>query len=124
MSKDETTYNRVSDYSLFHRELGSGYYAIDVDWVEYRAGRGIVALICVTGNIEDKFRIHDIKKIVWGRTEFERKVINMIADKLEVPAYYVVHDTALTVFHVHNIKNLKEFKVMTEEDYKKFIKNL
>lgn len=123
-SKKEKTNERASDYSQWHRTLGSGCYAVDVDWVEWRAGRGVVALICATGRLNDHNHIMNSKKFILNRTEVERKVCLEISESLEVPAYFVIHTTDLSLFHVHSIKNWNNYQVMNKEEYTEFIKNL
>ena len=122
--KLEKTGVRASNYSVWHRLLGPEYFAVDVDFVEYRANRGIVALLAVTGECNDEFHILNSKKYIWARTELERKILAELSAKLGVSAYYVIHTRDLSLFHVHNLADLGIFQVMGSQKYAKFIKDL
>lgn len=125
MSKQEKLGVRASEYSQWHRTLGDGCYGVDLDWVEYRANRGIVALIDVTGNLKNEEHIINSKKMIWDRTEIQREILETIAKALGVPAYFVIHTTDLNLFHVHNLAyDLKDFTRLTRYQYTEFIKGL
>jgi hypothetical protein len=119
MSKQISHWDKMSDadYSQMHRTI-SGAYAIDIDQVEWRADRGIVAIICTTGNLNDKYHILNAKPRIWERTKFERMIATEIASKLNVPAFYVIHTKDLSCFHVHNLANISEFTELSQESYK------
>ncbi len=124
-TKMEKTGERNSKYSEWHRSLGPEYLAIDIDFVEYRRNKGIVGVLAVTGRCKDEGHIINSKKYIWERTEIERKIMKEISNKLNVPAYYVIHDDSLSIFHVHNLnKNLSEFEAMNTNQYSNFIKTL
>ncbi len=123
--KLEKTNSRQSPYNDWHRNLGQECYAIDIDWIEYRTNKGIVAIICTTGKLKDNNHIINSKPMIWTRTELERKIIKEIATKLNVPGYYVIHSEDLTEFHVHNLReDLKNYIRMGQKEYTDFIKNL
>lgn len=125
MSKQEKLGVRASAYSQWHRTLGDGCYGVDLDWVEYRANRGIVALIDVTGNLNNEEHIINSKQMIWNRTEMQREILETVAKSLGVPAYFVIHTTDLSIFHVHNLAyDLKDFTSLTRFQYTEFIKSL
>ena len=121
MVKPEITGQRDLSYNIWHRKLGNPFYMIDVDCVEWRAGRGVVALIekaLITG----KFTLQQI--IQYKR--FEIKVITEIAAKLNVPAFMVFHTENLDQFEVYQIKNEQAhfLGTYTEKGYSDFVKAL
>lgn len=123
--KMEHTGLRTSEYSLWHRTLGKEYLMLDIDCVEYREGRGIVALIAVTGRCNNEAHIKNAKKFIWDRTNVERKILIALSQGINCPAYYVIHDNNLTVFHVHDLsEDLGKFQSMDRNQYAEFIKNL
>jgi len=122
--KKEKTFQRVSDYSLWHRSLGSEFLAIDLDWIEFRIDRGVVALICTTSRLKDEQHLINSKKFIFKRINLERKIVLNIAEQLNAPAYFVIHTDDLKFFHVHDLNNLEKFEVMDQNKYGEFIKNL
>jgi len=123
-TKEEKTYERVSDYSLWHRSLGSEFLTVDIDFVEYRNGRGIVGIICTTSRLKNENHLINSKKFIFKRIFLERKIVLDISKKLNVPAYFVIHTDDLSVFHVYNLEDMDSFKIMNKEQYGDFIKNL
>ena len=122
-TKPERTGERASEYSLWHRQLGSGCYAVDVDWVEYRFNRGIVAFICATSRFNSEQHLINSKPMVFARTELERKIVKQLSEVMKVPAFFVMHLTDLSLFHVYDLSSMT-FKVMNKEEYGDFIKKL
>lgn len=61
--KGEHTGERTTEYSLWHRSLGSKYLTLDIDFVEYRKDRGIVAIVAVTGRLNNEKHIINAKNI-------------------------------------------------------------
>ena len=107
--KQEKTGIRPSEYSKWHRELGPEFLAVDIDYVEYRNDKGIVALIDVTGNMEDERHIINSKQYIWNRTVVQRKILSHLSKTLGVPAYFVLHTKDLKTFHIHDLnKNIEE----------------
>lgn len=124
-TKQEKIGGRPSKYSEWHRTLGAAFSAVDIDYVEYRKDRGIVALIDVTGNMVDEGHIVNSKKFIWRRTDVQRRVLSTISKALNVPAYFVLHTEDLSVFHVHDLGgDLTNFKKMSKQEYETFIKSL
>lgn len=124
-TKTEKTGERNSDYSLWHRSLGADFLAIDIDWVEYRKDRGIVGFLAVTGKCVDEKHIINSKRFIWERTHLERKILKSLSDSIKAPAYFVIHDNDLSIFHVHDLsKDLSVFQAMNKEEYSNFIKKL
>lgn len=124
-TKEERTFKRVNNYSLWHRTLGSDYLSVDVDFVEYRAGRGVVALFGVTSGLENERHIINSLPFIFKRTTVEFKVMREIAVNLGVPAYYVIHTDDLKIFYVYKISGVEYIcKIMNQEEYANFIKKL
>ena len=124
-TKMEKTGERNSAYSAWHRSLGADYLAVDIDFVEYRKGRGIVAVLAVTGNCNDENHIQNSKKFIWARTSLEREILLNLSQKLSVPAYFVIHDNDLSVFHVHDLNiGLASYQRFDNTAYGTFIKQL
>jgi hypothetical protein len=124
-TKTEKTGERNSDYSLWHRSLGAAFLAVDIDFVEYRQNRGIVAFIAVTGRLNDEKHIMNSKKFIWKRTAVERKIMLELSLKTGVPAFFTIHNNDLSLFHVHNLaEDLSDFKRMNQKEYGDFIKQL
>lgn len=124
-TKTEKTGQRNSAYSLWHRSLGADYLAVDIDFVEFRKGKGIVAFLAVTGECVDENHIINSKKYIWQRTQLEREILVTLSVKVNVPSYFVIHNNDLTIFHVHDLsKNLTEYTKMNNEEYASFIKHL
>lgn len=127
MTKPETIGTRPRAYSEFHRSFCSNAYAIDIDFVEWRSGRGIVALFGVTGNMNDEGHLVLSRPYIWKRTEMERKVLCEMASKLGVPAFYVFHTISLDIFHVYSLLNnecLDLYVRFNASEYRQFIEKL
>jgi hypothetical protein len=123
--KCEKTGNRPSEYSLWHRSLGPEYFAIDLDYIEFRKERGIVAFIAVSGETINEKHLINSKKYIWARTLIERGILKRLSEKTGIPAFFVIHTKDLKIFHVHNLgEDLSTFKKMEKEEYSKFIKLL
>ncbi len=124
-TKPEKLGVRATEYSQWHRTLGDGCFGVDLDWVEFRLDRGIVAIIDVTGNLNDENHITNSKKMIWNRTNMQREILETVAKALGVPAYFVIHTTDLSLFHVHNLAyDLKDFTRLSRSQYTEFIKSL
>ncbi|MDC7724449.1 hypothetical protein PNF31_27495 [Priestia megaterium] len=124
--KTETTGKRPTSYSNWHRKsLSAECLAVDVDFVEYRLNRGIVGLFAVTGECNDENHIKNSKRFIWNRTKVERQVLVELSQKVGCPAYFVIHDNDLTVFHVHDLsEDLKDYTRMDNKEYSEFIEKL
>lgn len=116
MSRIETTFERPSDYSQWHRSLPDCCKVQDIDFVEYREndkGLEIVAII-ETGR--------------WSRSKFvgnQVEITKMIAERLNVPAYFVeyVIDDNRSIFRIRSL-DINEDRIMSENEYKNFIMRL
>ena len=98
-------------YNNWHFDkLPREYYAMDIDFLEIRKGRGIVALVEVKNEYEK------VKK--WQLDYYIE-----LSGKLNVPAYLVIHRKNLTEFKVTNLIT-KETKLFDEQQHINFIKNL
>lgn len=123
--KQEKTGKRPSEYSQWHRLLGREYLAVDIDYVEYRTGRGIVALIDVTGEMEDERHLLNSKKYIWARTEIQREILSTMSKALGVPAFFVLHTKGMTIFHVYDLSDIMEKPLrMSCAEYTSFVKSL
>ena len=124
-TKTEKTGQRSSEYSLWHRSLGSEFFAVDIDYVEFRRGRGIVAFIAVSGQVEDEKHLMHSKPYIWERTKMEREILLQLSKKIGVPSFFVIHTKDLSLFHVHKLdENLDKFTKMDQPEYANFIRTL
>jgi len=126
-TKQEKQGTRISAsaYSKWHRTLGAEFCCMDLDYIEWRKDRGIVALIDVTGNLNDEQHIINSKPIIFQRTEMQREVLIDLGRAIGVPSYFVIHTKDLQCFHVHNLhKDIKDYTSMTQYQYEEFIKSL
>src|SRR3990167_79241 len=124
-SKQETIRFRPTEYSEFHRTLGGDCYATDIDFVEFRPGRGIVGFFGVTGRLKDEKHLINSKPMIWARTEVERQILYQLSISTGKPAFLVIHTSDMNTFHVHNIKNsIDQFDKFNQEEYTQFIKKL
>lgn len=119
MVTKERTFKRSSKYSKWHRTLPDYCYVMDLDWVEWRNGKGVVALIEVAIRKNEQLLENLIKQ-----KEFEITVLVEIATKLKVPAYVVYHEEDLSIFYVKPLKPNTVWQVMKKKDYAKFIEGL
>ena len=112
-------------YTEWHHTLGEQYYRTDIDHVEFRSNRGIVALIDTTARFKDEAHLINSKPYVWERSGMQREILTSTSKALGVPAYFVLHTDDLTIFHVHDLSRpLIEYTAMDEPTYRKFIMNL
>ena len=123
MVKPEFTGKRDLTYNLWHRTVGDQYYMLDVDCLEWRNGRGIVAII-ERGlyNSESNYS----KEAIIRFKRFELKVVTELSQKLKVPAYLTFYNIELSEFDVYQIQSEQalHFKKMNVEEYSNFIRNL
>jgi len=121
--KPEFTGKRDLTYNKWHRTLGNPYYMLDVDCLEWRKERGIVAV--VERSLYRKECGYSQRDII-NFKKFEIKVITELSQKLKVPAYLVFYNEELTIFDVYKIENEKAifWKTMNHEQYADFIRNL
>lgn len=111
MTKPEFTNNRDLRYSHWHREALPGWcYATDLDWIEWRSDKGIVAFL------ETKMN---------GRlSPFQQKVYAELERITGIPAFYVSYDKQLTVFTVTRISDGSSVGIFNEEEYVAWITGL
>jgi hypothetical protein len=118
----------ASAYSLWHRsKIFEGCFTVDVDYVEFRNGRGVVALICVTSRLNDVQHMDNSKSMIFERSKAERRQLWFLSSSAGVPAYYVIHLTDLTVFDVYRVfedGELHDFLRMDRDRYVQFIRGL
>lgn len=120
MVRQEESGERDLAYSGWHRTLPNFCYMIDADSIEWRPGRGVVAII---ETCRGTATVH--KKV------FQMKVLKEVATKLQVPFYIVSYYEnlgKLTYFDVYDltVKDWPECdkRGMTEEAYRRFIQGL
>ena len=102
-------------------------YATDIDFVEWRSGRGIVALISVTGEMIDEAHMESCKKFIWERTEIEREILCTLAKSAGVPVYYVLHTSDMKTFHVYTLLDSNwrtTYERMDADMYRRFVEAL
>ena len=126
MVKPERTGNRESDliYSTFHRSLPPFCYMSNLDSVEWRAERGIVAFI--------ETAIRDQKQTLSQQIDtkkFEAKLLLELQYRTKIPSFIVFHNLELTTFQVFKVtpeieSKMYLWKVLNQVEYKQFIKNL
>ena len=123
--KGEKTGERDLSYSLFRRTVGRKMYSIDIDMVEYRQDRGIVGFFAVTGRCRSEQHILNSKRFIWKRTKLEREILSTLSKSVNAPAFFVIHDNDLSIFHVHDLsKPLDEYTYMDRDKYTEFIRSL
>lgn len=123
MVKREFTRKRDLTYNDWHRTIGNPYCMMDLDCVEWRADRGIVAFIEVTRFVpEGKFSQSEIL----NRKQFEITVLDELQRKFKVPAYIVFYTHDLSTFWIYTIENgsPKWLKAVNKKDYATFIRQL
>lgn len=119
---DETAQTMISGlrddrFQNWHKvSINSNCFCTDLDFVEIRKNRGVVALI-------------EAKKIGWflGPKSLQRIQFPDMAEKLGVPFYFVQYAPDLTKFIVwHNIGTTKKERSeeMSQKEYIKFIEEL
>jgi len=123
--KGEKTGERDLSYSLFRRTVGKNMYSVDIDMVEFRQDRGIVGFFAVTGRCNSEQHIINSKRFIWKRTKLERKILSTLSEAVDAPAFFVIHDNELSVFHVHNLsESLDKYISMDRDKYTEFIRSL
>lgn len=113
MVKQEYTNTRDLTYSRWHRTLPDKCYCMDLDWIEWRSGRGIIAVI------ETKdYRAR-------GISNFQKNIMLDIATAIGVPAIFVKFnfDVNPPTFLLEHLQSGKR-KNMTEEQYRKWLIDL
>ena len=127
MTKPEFTGHRDLAYNRWHRTIGPEYYMIDLDCVEWRHGRGTVAIMertCYT-------RKYSIAQILEFK-KFQLKVTAEVARAANVPAYLILYEknqhNTPTSFHVFELDittgEANFIREMTEQQYAEFLRNL
>lgn len=121
MVKPEFTGKRDLIYNRWHRTIGQPYYMLDLDSVEWRSGRGVVAIIerSLLTNVYPVEKVLEFKK-------FEIKVASEISQKLGVPSFLVFYTDDLQTFHVYKIQNEQASPQATMDNgqYSQFLRSL
>lgn len=94
---------------------------VDLDSVEWRAEKGIVAFIEVAQS-NDVYSPFEIAERKW----FQAKILHELQKVTKIPAYFAIHDPELTKFYIFKINTKKPvfWKVMSNSEYSEFIKSL
>jgi len=101
----------LKSYNKWHwQNLPSWCYMIDLDSIEFRPNRGIVAII-------------ETRSTDTYLNKFQYEIVTRIARLLNVPAYLVRHSLDLKMFKVKNLVTDEE-KELNEGDYINFLKYL
>ena len=117
MTRYETTGERPTDYSKWHRTLPDYCKTQDIDWVEYRIKDEILTPVAL------------IETGRWARTKFIGSQISLsktIAKKLEIPIYFVEYSInednyGKNIFKVKDLNKENSFRIMNNKEYSKFI---
>jgi len=122
MVRQEQSFKRPSIYSEYHRTLPNWCYTIDVDWLEWRNNRGIVAFI------ETAVKLPETNpSSILQTKEFEFKVLSELRRRTKIPTYLTIHTENCENFWVYSINengNTIFIKSMTKLEYDNFIKTL
>ena len=110
MTRKEITGERDLTYSKYHRTLSNKCYYSDLDGIEYRYGRGIVALIET--------------KLWYGKlTKHQSNIMDDFKQNTKYPLYIVWYTRPIKAFKVFNWRT-KEERVMSEPEYREWIESL
>ena len=110
MVRKEITGERDLTYSKYHRTLSNKCYYSDLDGIEYRYGRGIVALIEL--------------KLWYGKLgRHQPNVMDDFKLNTPYPLYVVWYTKPIKDFKVLNWRT-KEECVMSEPEYREWIESL
>jgi len=120
MTRNETTNERPTDYSQWHRTLPDWCMAQDVDWVEYRTINEELTPVAI------------IETGRWNRTRFKDAQIEIskkVAIALNIPVYFVEYfidekDYKNNRFKVKKIDSDNDEIILTNHEYSEFIKGL
>ena len=118
MVKPELTGERDLTFHKWHRTLPSHCYMVDLDCIEWRSEKGIVALIELARHTA----------IVYKK-KFQCKVIKELATKAKIPAFLVLYNDELTYFEVYDILSGEEItqctkRIMGQNEFRSFIESL
>lgn len=97
---------------------------MDLDWIEWRPTRGIVAFI-ETALFFPNGRFTQ-KEILEYYKKFHVKVYGELAELAKRPAYFVFYNKKLTVFWLYSLNdgNYTFLKELEENEYRHFIREL
>jgi hypothetical protein len=110
LTKPEITGVRDLRYSLWHRTIGPEVYATDLDFIEWRNGRGVVALI-------------EAKQGRGRLSDFQRKVFCELSQRAKIPFYVVRYDETMTRFTVMRLPD-NYADELSKEEYVDWLKKL
>jgi len=81
-------------FSVLHRTLSAEYMATDLDFVEWRKGKGVVGFI----------EVKEEGSLGWWQETVHRRV----SGGLNAPLYFIRHNRELTKFDVYDIIDNKD----------------
>lgn len=128
VGKPEFSGRRRLDYSRWRRTVKPGNsgkcYHLDLDWIEWRSRRGIVAFI-ETSLFYPEGRFTQ-EQILAHYKRFHVAVYGELAKLAGKPAFFVFFGKRLKKFWVYRLTNgtYKFLAKMNEERYREFIKGL
>jgi hypothetical protein len=122
-----------SAYSEWHRTIGHGCFANDVDWIEWRSsadGKSIVPVAIIeTTFYEDKPEWRHLLTSYCGaalarfKRDAQHRVTMTVADALHVPAYFTIARQDLAVFFVCRLRD-EVWRQMDEAGYRAWLLGL
>ena len=118
MVKPEHTGKRDLTFHRWHRTLPPDCYMVDLDCIEWRSEKGIVALIELARHTA----------IVYKK-KFQCKIIKELATKAQIPAYLVLYNGDLTYFEVYDLLSANKVtecdkQIMNQKEFRVFIQKL
>ena len=120
MTRNETTNERPTDYSKWHRALPDYCMAQDVDWVEYRSiNEELIPVAIIETGRKDRTRFKDAQIII----------SKQIAKALDVPIFFVEYyidekDYKNNRFIVKKLDDTNKVITLNNHEYSEFIKGL
>ena len=117
-----------SFYSEWRRTVGHGCYANDIDWLEWRATQAgpVVVAVIETTFYEDKPEMRHLlpRYCAAVLARFKRdgqcRIVTMVAERLQAPAYFVVARYDLAVFFVCRLAD-EAWRQMSEPTYRQWL---
>lgn len=122
MTRPEIQNNRDLRYSHWHRDrLSPACHCTDLDWIEWRRGRGVVALIEAKMGLGTPLR------------EFQFDVYTELSRRSQVPFYLVNYSEDLATFRVVRVRPEQSYdeyqaasraRFLDEKEYARFLEGL
>lgn len=121
MVREERFNSRDLRYSNWHRTLPDFCYMIDLDCVEWRSNRGIVAFI--------ETALRDPNQTMSDQLDnksFEVKVLHELFNRTDIPTFIVFYSDDLNTFWIFSVDDGKTvwLKTVEKTEYEKWIQTL